>query len=811
MNTSCHQYLINRDPKSDKYSVWEFNADSSTLLKKLKIKDSHPVPGSHHMTQVGNYILEWSPLNRDHQYTYRLVEFDPGQPNPLGSYDRQGNWTAAAVNSGSWEKRKFFGSRSDFANPGGAEKGYESGDDVVLVSLHNFVLNWIPTSGRGTYHLFNFDHASKDPLPKTITPQGAWLTIQDGHQLIPCCGYIIDWESRSGDYAIWQFDAQDKNPLSFPPIQQGNWKSLGINSKHELIAIGNSVLDRVKATGEYRLWAFDPNSDGALIGPIKTGKLPKSFSKDSIITPVETTIPVDQRNARVEGTVDFMRTKIEHVVYYMIENRSFDHVCGWLYKKNAPIKVIGPSGPYKGVDNKFTNEFRGEDYPVTQYNNGKLSEKTKDGEPFTLDLDKHDPYHDNSDVLRQLFSKDINDYHNKKTPDMGGFAWNNGTQEVMLGYSPAQLPVLNGLAKNFAVSDEWFCSMPGGTDVNRAFSLTGSSFAELNNFQNGVEYTEWSEYPHRPSIWKVLWSNGFKDWKIYNAVEWVNCKFTYNLFLRGQIPSIDNPFKLGDYAPQLNQFYDDARYGTLPKFAFLEPKWVASSGSTSYHPGNDLIPGERTLNDIFNALQNSPAWEKTLLVITFDEHGGMADHVPPPYAKKPFANDSAGGFDFDIMGVRVPTILVSPWINKNTVFRSETDTPYDSTSILATLLNWLGIPKSKWGLGERVNCAPTFERVVQAKQARTDKLSLTPPWDAKFPKPKTGNGEDVAAAQSADSKDLKIHDLHRLVVPRMVADMTPNMSQAERAKITEEILSSAENQAALHKLLDELNKQYSST
>ena len=71
-------------------------------------------------------------------------------------------------------------------------------------------------------------------------------------------------------------------------------------------------------------------------------------------------------------------------------------------------------------------------------------------------------------------------------------------------------------------------------------------------------------------------SNGIEDFKIYNAVEWMNCKFTYNLFLKGQIPSIDDAFVVGNYAPQLNQFYDDLKYGTLPKFSFLEPKWVAS-------------------------------------------------------------------------------------------------------------------------------------------------------------------------------------------------------------------------------------------
>ena len=802
MSTNGYRYFLSQDSENDGCDLWIFDAEGRTLFSKVTGKNGAAVPKGHHLAQVGNYILQWSALNSDGQYGYRLLEFNPEAANVLGSFGQGGKWTDSAVQAGSWRKSKFFGSRSDFANPQGAKKGFESGTDLILVSLHNFVLNWIPTAGRGTYQLFNFDHGSRDPLPAAVTPQGAWLTIDAGHELIPIGGYVIDWMPASGVYTVWQFDAQNQNPLSFPAIQQGSWKSLGLNPHHRLSAIGDYVLDWEPANGVYRLWTFDPTAKDVLQGPIKQGKLPRSFSTATTLTPVETLVPKDAARARVPGTIDFMRDKIEHVVYYMIENRSFDHVCGWLYSKNAPIKVIGPPGPFKGVDKKFTNTFQGKEYAITPYNGGKLSEKTPDGQPFVLDLDQQDPYHDNSDVLRQLFSVSMDDYFNKKQPDMGGFAWNNGTCQVMIGYSPEQLPVLNGLAKNFSVSDEWFCSMPGGTDVNRAFSLTGSSLGQINNFQNGIEYTEWSEYPHRPSIWKVLWSNGIEDFKIYNAVEWVSCKFTYNLFLKGQIPTVDSPFAVGNYAPQLNQFYDDAKYGTLPKFAFLEPKWVATNGSTSYHPGNDLIPGERTLRDIFEALQASPAWEKTLLVITFDEHGGIADHVPPPYAVKPYTNDSVEGFDFDIMGVRVPTILVSPWISKNTVFRSETDTAYDATSILATLLHWLGIPKSRWGLGERTNHAPTFEAVVREKKPRTDKLKLDTPWDANFPKQTAKGGARVSG------QNLPLHDLHRLVVPRMVTDMTPNLSASERKKLIEDILENSKNQATLYSRLAALNDEH---
>jgi len=833
MSKTNNQYFISQDNKTGNNWLWAFDPKSPTLIKKVTGMSGETIPKGNHLTQVGNYILLWSPLTKDGQFTYRLLEFDPQESDPLGSRDDYGNWTEKAVQSGNWSKRKFFGSRADFSNPDGANKGYESGKDLVLVSMHNFVLNWIPTAGRGTYQLFNFDRGSSDPLPDPVTPQGAWLTIEAGHELMHINGYVIDWKASTGSYVIWQFDAQNENPLSYPAIKKGKWDHLGIDDKHKLIVIGSYVLDWDTKSNKYRLWEFDLGNEQVLRGPINEGKLPNEITETTTFTGIETLIAKDEALADKPGTMDFMRDKIEHVVYYMIENRSFDHVCGWLYDKNFPIKVIGAPGPFKGVDKNFTNAYKDEkgkvkNYAITPYNGGKLPDKnsltSKNGKPcfeipqsdqakdmgdcFILDLDQQDPYHDNSDVLRQMFT-DIEDYYQKKTPDMGGFALNNGTPEVMMGYTPEQLPVLNGLAKNFAISDEWFCSMPGGTDVNRAFSLTGSSLGHLNNFQNGVQYTEWSEYPHRPSIWKVLWSNGIEDFKIYNAVEWMGCQFTYNLFLKGQIPSIDSTFKVGNYAPQQNQLYDDLKYGTLPKFAYIEPKWVASAGgSTSYHPGGDLIPGERMLNDIFNAIQESPLRDKILFVITFDEHGGIADHVPPPYAVKPYANDSIGGFDFDIMGVRIPTILVSPWISEHTVFRSDDKKkPYDSTSILATILEWVGIPKSRWGLGERTNQAPTFEAVLQEKKARKKKIKLEVPYDSQFPPEKSDKDKKATEAlkEKRTTRKLPVHGLHELVVPRMIADMTPNLSRAERIKIQKEILENAPDLEDLTKRLEELH------
>ena len=111
----------------------------------------------------------------------------------------------------------------------------------------------------------------------------------------------------------------------------------------------------------------------------------------------------------------------------------------------------------------------------------------------------------------------------------------------------------------------------------------------------------------------------------------------------------------------------------------------------------------------------------------------MYDHVPPPQTINPWPHDVNDGFKYDVLGPRVPTIVVSPWVNEYTVFRSQDEAPLSATSLPATILEWFGIPKARWGLGDRVASAPTFENVFQRSAARTDKPEIHVPYDSKFP------------------------------------------------------------------------------
>ncbi|MBT8188833.1 MAG: alkaline phosphatase family protein, partial [Bacteroidia bacterium] len=428
------------------------------------------------------------------------------------------------------------------------------------------------------------------------------------------------------------------------------------------------------------------------------------------------------------GTVDYMRSKIKNVVYYMVESRSFDNVCGWLYEKGAAgINFIGSDEPYNGASTDNYNYDGDEKVHVSQFMDGKLSDQ------YDLIDQIQDPFHNNSDSLVQMFT-DPGGYAKRTTPNMGGFVKNNANHEVMLSYnSRVQLPILNGLAENYAISDAWYSSVPGGTDINRAFSVTGSAMNQLFTWEGGNAYEYWPDFPHRQSIWKVLYSNGIKDFKLYNAMEWLGYPFTYHLYLKGEIPSVDKNEK--EFVDTLDNFLVEAKNGTLPAFSFLEPIWISPDNTTSYHPGVDIVPGEIALNQIWEAIKSGPQWENTLFVITFSKPGGMYDHAIPPYATKAWPNDCVNNFHYDIMGPRVPAIMVSPWIQKNTVFRSGDKIPFDSTSFAATLLKWFGIPKAKWALGDRMDQAPTFENIIQLENARKDAPELIPPYDKSHPAP----------------------------------------------------------------------------
>ena len=413
-----------------------------------------------------------------------------------------------------------------------------------------------------------------------------------------------------------------------------------------------------------------------------------------------------------------MLSQIEHIVVVMLENRSFDSMCGWLYRDGQPSHYLPQSSAkqFNGLNSSLFNPvsdlyFSGgskETYPIFDQANA-------------TNMPDLDPYEDLPNVNYQLFGPETPST-NPKWPNLGfviNYAKTTGTNipvQIMEPFSPAQVPVLSALARNYAISDAWFSSVPSNTWPNRSFFHAGTS---NGNVANGAVPNPFNW--NVPTIFNVLESVGVK-WRVYSDAG-VAPALTWLMFPRLWQYSLD---RFSHFAA-LKQ---DCASGTLPQYSFIEPSFLDQPNDE--HPPHDVVAGEQFLWDIWQAVSKSPLWPKMMLVITYDEHGGTYDHVMPPWgAAFPDAKSNPGeqGFTFNRFGVRVPLVVVSPWIEAGTVFRSDASdgTPYDHTSVLATLRDWLKIPSNKMLGSGRIAKAPTLAQLIMRSTARTDLPTIPQP------------------------------------------------------------------------------------
>ncbi|MEM7631353.1 MAG: alkaline phosphatase family protein [Pseudomonadota bacterium] len=715
-------FVLSYHAASGASSIWKMDLTAPCLFERATVGADNQGAQNKAYCTVGNYLLQYdlNALQDDPQIVeYALYPLTPGGTNPL---------TGAPMQAGSWQKHKFWQYYDHY------EWDPDATDFLQLVPMTGYVMAYMPTAARGTFMLWNFDPApnaplTADPLPNAIGPQDALTEIKEGSQLLPMNNYVLEWQAATSHYVVWNFDPMNTHPLLMPPMTSGH--KAEITSDHILIAAGAYIIDILPGTdggGAFRVWAFDPHAKDPFIGPIATGSLPHDFDATQDLIPYQPLRPVDVDQAAVPGTMDFMRSNIEHVVVYMLESRTMDSVLGWLHAQDAAdINYINATAPYAGNSTSYKNMVKHADYPVYKFEGGTLSAK------FVLASPAIDPFHATSDCIAQQFSGGFGAYLDGAEADMGGFVSNNLSGEVMASFGKEQLPVINGIASSYAVCDMWFSSMPGGTVPNRAFALSGSNNNVIVNCEGEPQYSQYANTPKRQPIWKVLQNNGMTDWKIYYSVLWGGAAFSYQLFLRNQLPSVDKD--KDNYVQSLkDDFFADVAAGTLPRYSFVEPAWIAPNGATSYHPGaaGDMVPGEVALKTLFDAVMNGPKWDSTALVITFSKGGGVFDHVPTPRTTPAWPQDEAAGFKYDVLGPRVPTIVVSPRVKENTVFRSPDKTPFEATSLLSTLLEWSGVPPARWGLGDRVQDAPTFEAVFELDTPRTDRPDYPLPYDSKY-------------------------------------------------------------------------------
>lgn len=393
---------------------------------------------------------------------------------------------------------------------------------------------------------------------------------------------------------------------------------------------------------------------------------------------------------------------IEHFVVVMLENRSLDHMLGFLYADQGNVSPLGDA--FDGLTGKESNPASGGGTDIV------FKIQSSDLHPYYMP--GADPGEGYVNTNAQLFGQRVSDPSGDATCEgfVSNFAYtlsweSKQKNEVMPGttpaqimgmYTPATLPVLSGLARGYAVCDQWFSSVPTETFPNRAFVHMATSQGFVSDSSRSV-FTA-------PSIYSLLSSAGL-GWTVYG--------YDAPPLTRGSVADITSA--AADHFGVFTDFQQAVKQGTLASYVFLEPEWTSKGNSE--HPNYDVALGEQFLHDVYYTLYGSAIWNNTLLIITYDEHGGCYDHVPPPTNAVP-PDNSAGelGFDFKRFGVRVPTVLVSPLIAAGTVYRAAGPTPLDHTSILATVEKRYGLPS----LTARDKAAPAFDDVLTLAAPRTD-------------------------------------------------------------------------------------------
>jgi phospholipase C len=315
---------------------------------------------------------------------------------------------------------------------------------------------------------------------------------------------------------------------------------------------------------------------------------------------------------------------LHHIVLLMMENRSFDHFLGW---------VPGADGRQAGLT-----------------------------------------YLDRAGQLQPTYAL-APDYQGCSHPepdhsyDGGRIAYNHGACDGWLRagdndsyaigyYTPDDLSLYAGLAQHWLTCDRYFAAIMGPSFPNRIYQHA----AQTDRIDQSLAISS------LPTIWDRLADHGLQGRYYFTDVP--------TLALWGS--------KYHSISHHLLRFLDDCRAGTLPHVAFVDPKFLGAALGTSWddHPYADVRNGQAFVNLIYEAVVTSPNWPNTVLVITYDEWGGFFDHVPPPTAPIPPADQAAGNQD-GLRGFRVPNFIVSPWTPRGIVRHDL----YDHTSVLR-LIEW---------------------------------------------------------------------------------------------------------------------------
>jgi phospholipase C len=412
-----------------------------------------------------------------------------------------------------------------------------------------------------------------------------------------------------------------------------------------------------------------------------------------------------------------MAPAVKNIFVLMLENRSFDHMLGFSALTGTDAQTGQPTA-VRGLGGSEVNTYDGQPY--------RVSMQVSDPMPV-------DPGHEFLDVLEQLCGSEavyvsgapyppltnagfVSDYALSHTKGQGNAAGDFG--QIMAGFGAGQLPVLQALAANFAVCDGWYASMPGPTWPNRLFALAASSDG-LDHSPTTDEIITWETidgvaFTHG-SIFEALRRKSTPGWRIYAGDE-----FPMAAALKGVELLEIRAF---------SEFAADVASAAYPAlFTWIEPNYGdvvddTFQGGTSQHPRDSVGGGEGLIKATYEAIRQSPLWESSLLIVTWDEHGGFFDHVAPP-ATVPPGDTAPGskyneyGFTFGQLGVRVPAVVVSPFIPGKLIDHRT----YDHSCIPATVQAAFDLPP----LTQRDRAARSLLSLHSLGQARTDAPNVLP-------------------------------------------------------------------------------------
>jgi phospholipase C len=372
---------------------------------------------------------------------------------------------------------------------------------------------------------------------------------------------------------------------------------------------------------------------------------------------------------------------IKTIIVVMMENRSFDHVLGYLSLKGKDVNGLSADPAWQ---QNFTNFYDGKTYPIHALS------------PSTQLIP--DPPHDRTPISTQINTPCANG----GCPELGGFVASYATRNpppadlsMVMGYYAADaLPVFDFFARNFMVCDSWFAPLPTGTQANRLMAMSGES-AISDNVSGFL--------PEQSLVYDWLTAHA-ASWCVYQSGGF----FPFFSLMPKWLPEIVTSLALplngnGGRFRRYSRFKTDWTNGAnMPQVIFIEPEYTDGPhlAPNDDHSPTGVAPGQAFLAGIYQTISASKRWDETLMIVTYDEHGGFFDHVSPLAIPTDVA-----GYQFQTTGLRVPAFLISPYVTPGGIYSGN----LDHTSILQLL-------------ADKFNAGGTYSAPVSAR-TQLSKLS----------------------------------------------------------------------------------------